>query len=263
MPISLPKVVRILTQSEYHELNHQVLDVVFRIHNEYGWLCDEAVYKGAIAESWSRVGRVEREVPLHFTHKGFSKTYYLDLLFEDGLMLEAKTVDRLNDTHRAQALNYLLAAGMHHGTLVNLRNARVKHQFVSTRLTPEARRDIRIRAENWRHGAAAGRLADCAEALLRDWGAYLEVSLYREAIAYLLHLGEPVPVDIYGNGSVVGRQRMFLLPEDAALACTALRKNLDAMDDQFRKLLRHTKLRFIHWLNFNQNTLELTTITKP
>ena len=44
---------------------------------------------------------------------------------------------------------------------------------------------------------------------------------------------------------------------------TGLTKHSDAMGEQLRRLLRHTKFCCIHWLNCNQDTLELTTITKP
>lgn len=51
-------------------------------------------------------------------------------------MLEAKASDSLTTAHHSQALNYLLLAGMQHGTLVNFRSTRVEHQFISTHLTP-------------------------------------------------------------------------------------------------------------------------------
>ena len=44
---------------------------------------------------------------------------------------------------------------------------------------------------------------------------------------------------------------------------TGSTKYSDTMGGQLRGLLQHTKFCCIHWLNCNQDTIELTTITKP
>jgi len=260
MPIILHTPIRVLSQQEFHELNHQVLGVIFQVHNEYGRLADEAVFKSAIAAEWSRTGIAAREVPVRLTHGSYSKTLYMDLLFESSLMIEAKTADRLSGPHRAQALNYLFLTGMHHGTLVNLRTPRVEHEFVSTHISPEARRVIQVRKFHWPEDEDSARLLTCAESLLRDWGSHLEVSLYREAVAHLLQLGEPSPVSVFHDGQRIGDQPMLLLNETTVLACTALTGGHAEMLSHLQRLLSHTKLTSLRWLNFNHTTLELRAL---
>ena len=167
MPIIVPPSLRILSDTVYRDLNRQVLGLIFKVQNDYGRVCDESVFKGVIASRWSKTGKVEREVPIVLNHQWYSKTYFFDLLFEDGLMVEAKAVERLVGRHRAQSLSYLLMADLRHGILVNLRSPRVEHEFVSTQLSPEARRKIDVRLGPGER-CAPTQLVHAAESLLRD-----------------------------------------------------------------------------------------------
>ena len=53
--------------------------------------------------------------------------YYADLVVEDKIIVEVKSVDRLDDVHRAQLLNYLRISGIRVGLLLNF--ARPKLEF--------------------------------------------------------------------------------------------------------------------------------------
>jgi GxxExxY protein len=52
--------------------------------------------------------------------------YYADLLVEDKIIVELKTVDNLDKHHEAQLLNYLKATGIQVGLLVNFKNPKVE-----------------------------------------------------------------------------------------------------------------------------------------
>jgi GxxExxY protein len=45
--------------------------------------------------------------------------YYADLVLEDAIIIEVKSVEKIDDIHRAQLLNYLRISGLHIGLLVN------------------------------------------------------------------------------------------------------------------------------------------------
>ena len=45
--------------------------------------------------------------------------YYADILVEDMIILELKTVEKITDIHRAQALNYLKATGLKLAVILN------------------------------------------------------------------------------------------------------------------------------------------------
>jgi len=124
--------------------------IVFDVHNEFGRLLDEELYKQEVAERCAIAGlQAEREVRIRVVHEGFAKDYSMDLLVSRGYMLEAKAAERLMAAHRAQSLNYLLLAGLNHGKLVNFRTDRVEHEFVSTTLTLHDRRQIELITDDW------------------------------------------------------------------------------------------------------------------
>lgn len=109
----------------------------------------------------------------------------MDLLFASGLMVEAKTVDALNNAHQAQALQYLMLTGMQHGLLINLRREKVEKQFVSTTLDLAERRRVVVHSSDWQPvNESSCRLHQICLELLADWGAFLSVALYREAIVH-------------------------------------------------------------------------------
>ena len=127
MPIEVSARIQACDQEEFHALDRQIMGVVFEVHNEFGRLMDEDLYKCEIAARCVALGLhpAEREVRIRVRHESFIKDYFMDLLFCHGFMLEAKVAERLVAAHRGQALNYLLLAGLKHGRLVNLRTERV------------------------------------------------------------------------------------------------------------------------------------------
>jgi GxxExxY protein len=195
MPIKVFADVRVFNQEEFHALDRRVMRVVFDVHNDFGRLLEESIYQLEIASRLAKLGMVpvEHEVRIQVAHDSFAKDYYMDLLLASGVPVELKTVETLAPAHRAQALNYLLLAGLRHGRLVNLRPERVQHEFVSTSLTPEERRKFSLVDAEWRAvSAKAAWLRETVIEVLHDWGAFLEVTLYRDAITHFLGGNETV-----------------------------------------------------------------------
>jgi GxxExxY protein len=196
--------------------------VAFDVHNEFGRLLDEELYKREIAVRCLAEGiqPVEREVRIRVTHETFTKDYSMDLLFCHGSMLEAKAAARLVAAHRTQALNYLLLVGLHHGRLVNFRNERLQHEFVSTTLTLDERRRFRIVDQEWVEMNPASRLLKVKTIeLLKDWGAFLDVNLYREALVHFLGGPNSVckSVGIFSGAKPIGAQNFSMLSSDTLL----------------------------------------------
>jgi GxxExxY protein len=267
MPIEIATLIRVLDQDEFHALDKRVMAVVFAVHNEFGRLLDQSVYKQAIASRCAVRGLepVEQEVRIRVTHETFTKDYFMDLLFGHGMMLEAKTAETIMPAHRAQSLNYILLAGIRHARLVNLRPGRVQHEYVSTTLHAAQRRRFLVVDSEWRepNQASAWLRAKVIE-LLQDWGAFLEISLYRSALVHLLK-GPSVTrqdVEILDGRRVLGRQPACLLTGDTALSCTALTRGLDQMGGHLRRFLAHTPLRFVQWVNLNRARIEFRTLSR-
>ncbi len=66
-------------------------------------------------------------VPINEIYKGSSVGEYIaDLLIEDKIIVELKTVENLDKIHEAQLLNYLKATGKSVGLLVNFKNPKAE-----------------------------------------------------------------------------------------------------------------------------------------
>jgi GxxExxY protein len=266
MPIDLGSEVRGLEQEEFYGLHRKILGIIFEVHNEFGRFLDERLFKRAIGARCEEVGikPVNSEVQIRVTHEDFHKAYFVDLLFCHGLPLEAKAVATLTAAHRAQCLNYLMLAGMQHGMLVNLRPERVQHEFVSTRLTQELRRRTTVTDNRWQiFDERSAFFRTKLLALVEDWGAFLEVGLYREAMTHFLGGQEAVlkPVSIFSGNRFLGHQPMHLLGEDSAFSLTAVTGDTARLEDHQHRFLRHTKLKFLQWANFSHHKIEFVTLT--
>jgi len=267
MPIVPSVEIRIFTQEEFHDVDRRVMGVVFDAHNDFGRFLDEVLYKREIAATCAERGILpaEKEVPIRVTHGSFCKDYFMDLLFCRGVVFELKVVEALSPAHRAQALSYLFLTGTQHGKLVNLRPEKVQPEFVSTGLTEESRRRFSVIDASWRDvntesAWLKGKMVD----LLNDWGAFLEIGLYRDAITHFLGGPGKVirPVEIFSSRGLLGEQDVHLLAPDTAFAFSAVTDRVDAMREHQLRFLKHSALCHIQWINLNRHRIEFTTLSK-
>src|SRR5437899_1786419 len=258
MPIDVATRIEPCDQETFHASERRVMRIAFDVHNEFGRLLDEELYKSEIAARCASEGiqPVEREVKIRVSHRGFTKDYFMDLLFCRGWMFEGKAAERFVAAHRAQSLHYLLLAGLTHGCLVNFRTVRVQREFISTTLTAEERRRFTIVDRDWEEMNTESRqLKLKVIELMEDWGAILDVSLYCEALVHFL--GGPLvvlqAVPIFSGSRQVGVQRINLLNEQTGFAITSTPRAVAVMRDHFERLLRHTQLQAIQWINLNRH----------
>jgi GxxExxY protein len=267
MPIVVDSPIRVFSQDEFHALAHRVLAIVFGVHNEFGRLMDEEVYKQAIRRRCEAAGIVpaRREVEIRVTHGNFSKSYFMDLLFAFGLMVEAKTAESLTNKHCSQALHYLLLSEMRHGLVLNLRSSKVQWQYVSTTLDIDQRRRYRVDDSRYLSVNEASRqLRGLVVELLDDWGAFLETSLYRAAV--IDSFGGPEVavqrIGIHDHGTPLGTQETCLIADDTAFALTAMTKVKAEMQDHLQRFLAHTSLNAIQWINMDHHEIDFHTLVK-
>jgi len=80
-----------------------------------------------LLELKSRGLKVENQVPVNVKYKGQSVGEYIaDLLVEEKVIVELKTVESLTKVHEAQLLNYLQATGIKIGLLVNFKSQKAE-----------------------------------------------------------------------------------------------------------------------------------------
>jgi GxxExxY protein len=255
VPIETSIPIRVISQDAFHAIDHVMLGHAFAVHNEYGRLLDESFYKSEVAHRCVRDGiAVKREVLIRVRHATFHKDYFIDMLLDGSTVIEGKVVEAIAPSHHGQALNYLLLAGTHHGSLVNFRPTRVQRDFVSTRLTHELRRRFDVSRHAWPKDDNHQGLEDIATAFCADVGLGLDLVLYRQAFASLLGglSREPRPVAVLSEEHVVHRHFMHMLTEDESFAVTAMSGINDARN-HLQRLLNHTRLRGMAWIHLPIN----------
>ena len=107
-----------------NDITYTINGAVFEINNILGPGFLEKVYeKALLVELKSRGMKAENQVPITITYKNeIVGEYFADIIVEDKVIVEIKTVEKLEKIHEAQVLNYLKATGLHVGLLVNFKH---------------------------------------------------------------------------------------------------------------------------------------------
>lgn len=114
--ISAPRVSRL------NQLTEQIIGAAIEVHRQTGPGLMESVYEECLCYELSRLGLAfQRQVHLPVSYKGVKLDcgFIMDLLVEDIVVLELKTVDQLLPIHFAQLLTYLKLSGKKVGLLIN------------------------------------------------------------------------------------------------------------------------------------------------
>jgi GxxExxY protein len=267
MPIKHSIPVRHLTDDEFHRRDYEVMGLVFQGHKGLGRNCDEDVYREFLRLRCNAAGfkSVAAEVQIVLSHEHFQKRQYMDLLVDDGIVYELKTEPHLTGDHQMQLLDYLLLTGIPHGKLVNLRPASVEHRFVSMRLTAERQREFRIDKEGWwPQSDGCTVLEDRLVRLFQDWGVFLKAGLYTEALTHFLGGANKVirRIEIVDGPNVLGRQCFHFIDDDVAFRITAVTQDISNSQSHLKRLLKHTRLKAIQWVNLNHHVVTLRTLTQ-
>ncbi len=264
MPVNCQVNPAMVGQNRFHAVDKAVMRHAFDIHNSLGRFLDEPIYQEELRQRCEKSGiNARREVEIRLTHGGFTKSYFIDLLIEDSFIYELKATVNLNTAHKRQLINYLLLTELRHGKLLNFRPRSLESQFVSTRLCRSDRTNFQFVDPVAREmETSLSRLKDTLCRLIADWGTFLEISLYREALLFLMggYDNMPQKVDIVSNGKVVGSQKMCMISPESAWHLSATRHYLDSYETHIRRLLHHTPLKSIHWINFDQHQIILKTL---
>jgi len=105
-----------------NELTRKVIGLALEVHKHLGPGLLESAYKECLYYKISKAGiwvEKEKPIPLFFEEVKLDCGYRIDLLIENKLVLELKSVDALNDIHFAQTLTYLKMGNFRLGLLIN------------------------------------------------------------------------------------------------------------------------------------------------
>ena len=106
----------------YNELSSTVLEVAIDVHRRLGPGLLEAVYQTILAHELTKRGFhvvKEQPIPLIWDNLRFDIGFRADLIVNDLLLVELKSVEQLAPVHKKQVLTYLRITGKKLGLLIN------------------------------------------------------------------------------------------------------------------------------------------------
>ncbi len=111
-------------------LTKEVIGAAIEVHRELGPGLLESAYQTCLEYLLLKKGmKVRRELylPITFQTLKLDQGYKIDLLVNDELVIELKTVEAFNDVHLAQILTYMKFGGYKKGLLLNFDVKMMKH----------------------------------------------------------------------------------------------------------------------------------------
>ncbi len=114
----------------HKDLAYQVIGLAMEVHSGLGYGFLEKVYENALMVLFRREGiQAKQQSPINVFFEGqIVGDYFSDILVEDKIIVELKSVEKIIDVHKAQALNYLRATGLRLAILLNFGKERLEYE---------------------------------------------------------------------------------------------------------------------------------------
>jgi GxxExxY protein len=112
-----------------NEVAKNFLDMAFKIHTKFGPGLFESVYEELLAYQLPKKGfQVEQQkiLPLLYENLKIESGFRTDLLVDDAVIVEIKSIESVLPVHKKQFLTYLRLSGRHLGLLINFNEAHLK-----------------------------------------------------------------------------------------------------------------------------------------
>ena len=114
---------------EPNEISAQIVDAAFKIHTQLGPGLLETVYEVSVAHELTKRGlgvRRQVPVPIEFDGLKFDEGFRIDLLVEESVVAEIKSLERNHPVHAKQLRTHLVLANLRLGLGLNFGLARMK-----------------------------------------------------------------------------------------------------------------------------------------
>lgn len=111
------------------EISYKIIGTAIEIHKFLGPGLLESAYEAALAYDLQLAGfKVQSQLELPFTYKEIKLNvgYRMDLLVENKVMVEIKSIEKLAPVHFSQTLTYLKLSGVKLGLLMNFNTEYLK-----------------------------------------------------------------------------------------------------------------------------------------
>jgi len=115
---------------DIEEISRVIVDSAIQIHRTFGPGLLESAYQKCLAYDLTKRGlKVECEVTLPIVYDGqtIESGYRVDMVVEDCVIIENKTVDQILPVHQAQLLTYMRLREINLGFILNWKTPLMKH----------------------------------------------------------------------------------------------------------------------------------------
>lgn len=131
MPFSAPSATlrETICIMEPNEISAQIVDAAFKIHTQLGPGLLETVYEVSVAHELTKRGlgvRRQVPVPIEFDGLKFDEGFRIDLLVEESVVAEIKSLERNHPVHAKQLRTHLVLANLRLGLGLNFGLERMK-----------------------------------------------------------------------------------------------------------------------------------------
>lgn len=112
-----------------NDIAREIVDAAFKVHTTLGPGLLESVYEAVMAhELRKRSLKVERQAPIPVVYEEvrLEEGFRADLVVQDKVLVELKSVEKVAPVHKKQVLTYLRLANMKLGLLINFGEALIR-----------------------------------------------------------------------------------------------------------------------------------------
>lgn len=105
-----------------NQITHQIIGAAIEVHRHLGPGLLESIYEECLLAELNQRGLEtvnQYAIPVIYKGKQLNSLYRCDLLVQNTVIVELKTVEKIAEIHKAQLLTYLKVTGLRYGLLLN------------------------------------------------------------------------------------------------------------------------------------------------
>ncbi|MES2800306.1 MAG: GxxExxY protein [Bacteroidota bacterium] len=119
-----------IDEEYYNKLSYKIIECCYEVHSELGPGLMESVYETCLMKELENSGlsvKQQEELPIVYKGEILEKYYKADIIVEDLIIIELKSVETILRVHKAQLVSYLKLSGLKLGLLINFNEASLKN----------------------------------------------------------------------------------------------------------------------------------------
>ena len=116
-----------------NDVSYKIRNAIFKVYNELGPGLFESVYESALIYQLRKDGLkaiAQVEVPVYYDEQKLEIGFRIDILVEDLVIIEIKSVEEISKVHHKQLLTYLKLTEIRLGLLVNFNTDNIADSII-------------------------------------------------------------------------------------------------------------------------------------